>query len=230
MNLRHLVLVAMAGPGAAVLLACGSGTTLQAQPAASTQSSGVPQVAAATHPVVVLADQSGSTPSDAANAAACDTTPWTGAINPQGRPDGLDAGDAGAVYVWHDADGWHIRTTDRRPVDHHYTGTIRLAPAAASFTAIRTVRDERDDRVTVDGDNVLRYDFHTYASVDGADFRVSCRGVRRELLTFHTDFDGHPIADRVRIGDHKQSPPSADFSFVRQVVRPAAGTTASPPA
>jgi hypothetical protein len=194
MNLRHLVLAALP----AALVACGGGPTLQIQTEAAKTSA----------------------PSSQPAASRCDATPWTGAISPEGRPDGLDAGDAGAVYLWHDGDGWHVRTTDQRPVDHHYTGTIRLQPAGESFVDVRPVRDERDDRVFVDGDNVLHYDFHTFASVDGADFRVTCadrgRGAR-ERLAFHTEFDGHPISDRVRIGDRKQSPRSADFAFVRAV-------------
>lgn len=196
MNLRHLVLAALP----AALVACGGGPTLEIQQAAAK--------------TAVASPSPGSRPS----ASRCDATPWTGAISPEGRPDSLDAGDAGAVYVWHDGDGWHIRSTDQRPVDHHYTGTVRLLPAGESIVDVRPVRDERDDRVFVGGDNVLHYDFHTFASIDGADFHVTCadrgRG-SRERLAFHTEFDGHPISDRVRIGDSKQSPKSADFAFAR---------------
>jgi hypothetical protein len=200
MNLhRFLVLAAL--PAAVVAVAGCGGTTLQIQPAAATTATST--------------DQPAGGP-----AARCDAGVWTGAVNPEGRPDNFDAGDAGAVYVWHDGDGWHIRTTDSRPVDHHYTGTIRLEPAAANFVDIRTVRDERDDHVSVDGTNTLHYDFHTFASIDGVDFHITCPAGRRdgrERLAFHTDFDGHPISDRVRIGDSKQSPTSADFAFVRSV-------------
>jgi hypothetical protein len=199
MNLRQLVLVA-AGLGPAALVACG-GQTLQVQPAAATHATSA-QAATAGAP--------------AAQATGCDAGVWTGAVSPEGRPDRLDAGDAGAVYVWHDGDGWHVRTTDQRPVDHHYTGTIRLAPAAGSFVDVRTVRTEKDDRVVLDGTNVMRYDFHTFASIDGVDFHLTCPSERRgERLAFHTEFDGRPIADRVRIGDSKRSPRSADFTFVR---------------
>src|SRR5690348_14690942 len=121
MNLRHLVFAA-AALGSAALVACGGSPTLQIQPAAATSTSA--PAAAGAQPARVH----------------CDAGPWTGAISPEGRPDNLDAGDAGAVYVWHDGDGWHIRTTDARPVDHHYTGTIRLEPSAANFTDIRPVR------------------------------------------------------------------------------------------
>ena len=198
MNLRRFLVLA-ALPAAVVAVAGCGGTTLQIQPAAAATNAASPSPGAS---------------------GRCDATPWTGAISPQGRPDSLDAGDAGAVYVWHDEDGWHVRTTDARPVDHHYTGTIRVLPATESFVDIRPVRDERDDHVFVDANNVLHYDFHTFASIDGADFRVTCRDRRpngRERLAFHTEFDGHPISDRVRIGDSKQSPKSADFAFVRSV-------------
>jgi hypothetical protein len=197
MNLRRFLALA-ALPAAVVAAAACGGTTLQISPAAATTARTSPSP----------------------GAGGCDATPWTGAISPQGRPDSLDAGDAGAVYVWHDEDGWHVRATDQRPVDHHYTGAIRLLPATESFVDVRPVRDEREDHVSVDANNVLHYDFHTYASIDGVDFRVTCGDRRpnvRERLGFHTEFDGHPISDRVRIGDSKQSPKSADFAFARSV-------------
>jgi hypothetical protein len=224
MNLRQLS-VAAAGLGSAALVACG-GQPIQIQPAAATRttstapagagSAGSASSASGTDVTASGAPALPVAPAQPADPTGCDAGAWTGAISPEGRPAGLDAGDSGAVYVWHDAGGWHIRTTDQRPVDHHYTGTIRLAPAAASFTALRTVRTENDDRVRVDGSNVLHYDFHTFASVDGVDFRVTCAPERRgERLAFHTEFDGHPVADRVRIGSGRTSPRTADFSFVR---------------
>ena len=199
MNLRHFTLVAL-GFGATTVLACGGTPTLDTTLEAAVRAA----------PAQHMANHT---------AKGCDAGRWTGAINPEGRPDGFDAGDAGAVYVWHDGDGWHIRTTDRRPTDHHYTGTIRLSPGG-SFTDVQAVRDEREDKISLVGDNTLRYDFHTFASIDGADFRVTCPPERKgevehQRLTFHTEFDGHPVADRVRIGDSKQSPRAATFAFTR---------------
>jgi hypothetical protein len=195
MNLRHLTLAAL-GFGATTVVACGGTPTFDATLEAAVKAAPPKQAA-----------------------KRCDAGRWTGAINPEGRPDGFDAGDAGAVYVWHDSDGWHIRTTDRRAIDHHYTGTIRLSPAG-SFTDVRAVRDEKDDKIFLVRDGALRYHFRTFASIDGADFRVTCPPERKgevehQRLTFHTEFDGHPVADRVRIGDSKQSPSAAAFAFTR---------------
>lgn len=205
MNLRHLAVLAAAA-GAVAVAACGGPTTLNLSPAAATRQASTRQASPAS-----------TTP--AAARARCDARVWVGAISPEGRPDGFDAGDAGAVYVWHDGDGWHVRATDQRPTDHHYTGTIRLS--AGSFVDVRTVRDERDDHVSLSGQDVLLYDFHTFASIDGVDFHVSCPAERRgeaehQTLAFDTLFDGRPAPDRVRIGDSKRSPRSADFAFARR--------------
>jgi hypothetical protein len=87
----------------------------------------------------------------------------------------------------------------------------------ANVTSLRTVREERDDRVWIDGTNPVHYDLHTYASVDGFDFALAWRdaGQRSEALAFRTLFDGQPAADRVRIGPQKTVPVSADFAFHR---------------
>ena len=37
----------------------------------------------------------------------------------------------------------------------------------------------------------------------------------RQRLAFQARFDGQPVPDRVRIGDSKRSPRSADFRFTR---------------
>jgi hypothetical protein len=192
----------LAGAGALLALTgCGANAVLTAHPAAATSST-LPTSAPAGQGRAVL---------------ACAAAPWVGSLDPEGRPTGFDAGDVGAVYIWHDRLGWHLRATDMRPTDHHYTGTVALSPGA-SFLGLRPVRDERDDRVWVDGSNVLHYDFHTYASIDGVDFLVSCpiegRGVREQLL-FRTEYDGQPVPDRVRIGAAKAIPRTATFGFVR---------------
>ena len=77
MNLRHLVLAAVP----LALAACGGAPTLEIQQAAAKTAVAPPSPAA----------------------GRCDATPWTGAISPEGRPDGLDAGDALADVA---AAGW----------------------------------------------------------------------------------------------------------------------------
>jgi hypothetical protein len=152
---------------------------------------------------------------------ACDDGRWHGpdGINVEGRPDRFDARDTGAAYIWHDANGWHLRTTDTARGVHHYSGTIGASPGA-SFSALRPVRNERDDHVWVTGDNVLHYDLTTYRGIDGFDFRVTaCAGDREhEALQFSLDYNGREQdLARIKLGDAKQHPPAAPFTVWREV-------------
>jgi hypothetical protein len=154
-------------------------------------------------------------------APRCDDGDWRGpgGINVDGRPDGLDAGDRGTVYLWHDASGWHLRTTDVTTTAHSYTGTVALS-SGARFTSFATVRLERDDRVWVDGNNILHYAFVTYSGIDGVDFTVSaCDGAREhEAMLVTMDINGHEDdPSRIALGDMKQHPPSATFAVTRTV-------------
>ena len=154
-----------------------------------------------------------------ASALECADGRWVGpdGISLEGRPDKLDAGDRGAVYVWHDASGWHLRTTDTAPGAHRYTGTVS-ASAGARFTYFAPVRSEADDHVWVTSDGVLHYSLVTYRGIDGLNFRVSACGTRRdrEALRFSMDYNGHEDdPSRIDLGDSKRHPDSATFSAVR---------------
>lgn len=171
--------------------------------------------AAAPAPAVLTAAQA-----SAAN-TSCDDGRWHGpdGVSVEGRPDHFDAGDSGAAYLWHDAGGWHLRTTDAARGAHHYTGSITASPGA-SFTALRLVRDERDDHIWLGAGDVLHYDLTTYRGIDGFDFRVSaCAGAREhEALRFDMDYNGREQdAARIRLGEDKQHPPAATFSVWRDV-------------
>jgi hypothetical protein len=162
-----------------------------------------------------------ATPAASPSSTACDDGRWHGpdGIDVEGRPDRFDAGDSGAAYVWHDSSGWHLRTTDAARGAHHYTGTITASPGA-SFTALRPVRNERDDHVWVAGDGALHYDLVTYRGIDGFDFRVSaCAGAHdHEALRFSMDYDGREQdTARIKLGDRKQHPPAATFTVWRDI-------------
>jgi hypothetical protein len=156
--------------------------------------------------------------SGAGSASRCDDGRWIGAdgINVTGRPDNLDHGDRGAVYLWHGTDGWHLRTTDASPGAHHYSGTITGSPGVR-FLDVQKVRFEHDDHLDVEG-NVFRYSFTTYTGIDGINFRVNACGEDRthESLTFSMDINGHEDDPaRIDLGDRKQHPDSATFNVRR---------------
>ena len=97
-----------------------------------------------------------------ATAADCDVGAWhTDGISVQGRPDNLQPT---ATFVWHDAGGWHLRTSGANDKAHLFSG--RVTVRGGSFTAVQKVRDEADDRIVQSGDTIY-YRFVTYRAVDG---------------------------------------------------------------
>lgn len=162
-----------------------------------------------------------SPPAASSSVTTCDDGPWLGpdGIDVNGRPATLDAGDRGAVYIWHNAYGWHLRTTDVTDVAHHYSGTIALA-RDARFTWFAPVRLENGDRVWVDGDNVLHYAFTTFKGIDGVDWTVSaCGGAREhEAMRLSLDVNGHEDdPSRIDLGAGRQHPDAATFVVTRSV-------------
>lgn len=142
-----------------------------------------------------------------AHAPACDEGHWPGTV--QVQPVSFQPGGAAGYYVWHDPQGWHLRTTTPVKTGHSFTGTI---VASGDITVVRQVRDEGDDRVSVAGGR-LRFSFDTYNGVDGIDFRVGCS----ESLTFSLNASGRPVPqDRIWLGA-TGSAPSNPFTLTRRL-------------
>ena len=150
----------------------------------------------------------------------CDDGPWRVAdASVEGAPAGFDAGDVGRTYVWHDSDGWHLRTTDARPGPHHYSGTITTSPGA-KFVDVAKVRLEPGDKLFVDDHQVLHYAFTTFDAIDGVNFRVSaCDSDRsHEQLTFalqKNDRGDDPAL--IDLGVHRTHPGTDPFTAHRSV-------------
>jgi hypothetical protein len=101
-------------------------------------------------------------------AARCDEGHWPATV--QGKPQILAAGARAGYYVWHDARGWHLRTTTPSRTPHPFTGKIT---SSGAIRMIHQYRDEGRDSVTLNG-NRLSFAFVTYDGIDGVDFTVGC--------------------------------------------------------
>jgi hypothetical protein len=159
-------------------------------------------------------------PNGPATAQRCDDGPWRGAgASVEGSPAGFDAGDAGRTYVWHDLDGWHLRTTDAHPDPHHYSGTITVSPGARLLDVTKA-RFEPDDHLWVDDHNTLHYSFTTHEGIDGINFKVSaCDADRdRETLGFFLQKNGHnDDPANIVLGAGRNHPSSDPFTVRRTV-------------
>ncbi|HEX7522520.1 MAG TPA: hypothetical protein VF441_10745 [Acidimicrobiia bacterium] len=141
-----------------------------------------------------------------AKAAACSDT-WPASV--QGRPIGLNAGDTGGVYLWHDGSGWHLRVTHKGDHEHSFTGAI----ATKGNLAVRRVADEQADKAGVTGGgHALWFRFQNYGRMDGIDFRSTCApSIHIELRG-----DGHNLpASRVFVGRNDTHPANVPFTIAR---------------
>lgn len=214
MNRRHLLWAGGAVAVAGAVTAAVVTATSSSAAAAPAPASGTVQLAS------VHSGTSGASGTPATLPHVCDDGKWTGAgASVQGRPHGFDAGDLGRTYVWHDATGWHLRTTDATSGPHHYSGTITASPGA-HFSDVDKVRLDQGDHLYVDDHNVLHYDFTTYEGIDGVNFRVTaCDGDREhETLGFFLQKQGtddNPVM--IDLGHDDHHPSSDPFTVTRTV-------------
>jgi hypothetical protein len=118
--------------------------------------------------------------------------------------------DHPGVYIWHDDNGWHLRTTDKdHDGAHVYHGELTTD---GSFRNVDAVRDEDRDRVSRDGDDTIRFHFVTYGQVDGFNFDVSGGDhVRFKLY----EGDDALRTSHIYLGDDGEHPDDNEFTIDR---------------
>jgi hypothetical protein len=108
---------------------------------------------------------------DPAGAATstCDEGRWPARV--QGQPATFKAGARAGDYLWHDANGWHLRFTHPGSAKVVFSGTI-VSNAALS---VKGYRLEKGDSFHLSADRkTLTYRFSNHGRIDGLDFRTAC--------------------------------------------------------
>lgn len=144
--------------------------------------------------------------------AHADTTTSTCGALPayvEGRPADLHVRGAAGDYLWHDANGWHLRVTHRTSKLMVFTGAI-VASAPMTF---QPVRDERRDKVALSTDGTrLVFRFVNHGGIDGVDFTDSCAA----SLKFALAVDGHHLSrNGIYVGAQSARPAHNPFVISR---------------
>ncbi len=155
-------------------------------------------------PAVANAAGSPSEPS----AAACDRAPWQ--VSVQGRPVGLDAGDRGGDYLWHDGTGFHLRVTHHGDARQVYSGLI-TSPTPMSLNPVRL---EGHDVARLSADRrTIVFAFADYGHIDGLDFHAYCAS---SITLAHLRRGTAALArDRVYLGATRARPTSVPVTLHR---------------
>ena len=138
---------------------------------------------------------------------ACDEGHWPGSV--EGQPGSFQPGGPAGYYVWHDASGWHLRTTTPSTEGHTFAGRIT---ASDDIKVLRVVKNEKADSVKLAGRSItFRFDTHNH--VDGIDFKVGCA----QSLRFALSAEGRAWpASRIKLGATGDAP-SNPFSVTRRI-------------
>jgi hypothetical protein len=158
-------------------------------------------------PVSAFAATASPAGSTVSTAAVCTDGRWPLAV--QGVPTLWHAGARAGDYIWHDANGWHLRVTHATTTRAIFTGRI-VSTAPMTATAIRL---EGGDWIALSADKLtLTYRFYNYGAVDGVDFKTAC--ARR--VTFSGSLNGAKLPiSRIWIGHGNHHPLQNPFAITR---------------
>jgi hypothetical protein len=201
----------LVGASAAALLAgSGSGATqpatlLSATVAASTLSQATSATAT---PTAAPTPTPTATPTPTCDALK-DDSGWP--VVADGRPAGLDGGDAAADYIWHDGTGWHLRVTHQSDRHQVWSGILTTK---GTFSDVDAVKLEKNDYFKVGPDkHTIVFRFYNYGAIDGLDLRTHCA----EGIHFALRADGAPVNPTdVIIGHAAHNPPQVPFTIRRK--------------
>ena len=140
-------------------------------------------------------------------AGVCTDGRWP--LSVQGVPTLFHAGARAGGYIWHDANGWHLRVTHATSSKAVFTGRI---VSSAPMTA-KAIRLEGGDTMALSADKLtLTYRFYNYGAVDGIDFKTAC--ARRVAFSGSLNGAKLPIS-RIWIGHGNHHPLQNPFAITR---------------
>jgi len=134
-------------------------------------------------------------------------------LDPSGRPEGSIVDQSGRYYVWHDGQGWHLRTTAK--VGRNFHGAVRVKDAKIkTYKSVGLKNDKQggseDSWRVNDARSELTFQFKTGKLSDGLDFVVEGDDGEVEF-DLHIDKQKSPQA--IFVGRGLQHPDTNPFSL-----------------
>jgi hypothetical protein len=133
--------------------------------------------------------------------------------DPRGRPDEEFVKVPQRYYVWHDAEGWHLRTAAKQNL-RKFHGTITLK--GGTFHKLREIGLERKGKYAdiskLSADRTkIEFTIYTSTSFDGYDFTI--KGDPDARVEFELHRGGRDFPKEIFIGGEGQHPAGVKFDF-----------------
>lgn len=125
-----------------------------------------------------------------------------GTVRAEGRPV-FNAGFPASYWIWHDRAGWHLRVTTAG-LRRQFSGTVEST--TGFIESFHPASLELRDRVRVERNRLIRFDFWTRGDIDGFDWNTSSM-----CNNFNLYIDGAPHPERIFVGGFSDIPPSPTF-------------------
>jgi len=165
---------------------------------------------------------SGATLASGAATTDCNVVedPWPAYT--QGIPANINPLTAAGVYMWHDANGWHIRVTHKTDSLRTFSG--QLITGGGHFAGVTAVKLEPGDAYAVSpNQRTITFLFTNYGHIDGLNFHTHCV----PSITFAFQSDGVTVPPhKITIG-HNGVHPATDPFTISRVTPPTTTTTST---
>ena len=140
-------------------------------------------------------------PPPAPTAAPAEQTKGDG----EGKPPSMKSGAPENYWVWHDGQGWHLRTTTAKN-EHLFYG--RVVSSTGEVKTVKAISQERNDEILLDQGQV-KFEFSTHGAMDGFDFTVPDGA----CVSFHLFVDKQDAKGKITVGASEKQPPSNHFKI-----------------
>lgn len=144
-------------------------------------------------------------------------------LDPRGRADEKFIKVPVRYYVWHDAEGWHLRTASQKDQLRKFHGKIKLV--GGTFNKLREIGLEGKGKYA-DSSKVnaarteIEFTIFTSSSFDGYDFTIN--GGKDARVEFELQRGGQERPGEIYIGKQGRHPDSGKFGFPATPMAPAA--------
>jgi hypothetical protein len=110
-----------------------------------------------------------ASPTGDTTTVVCTEAGWPTTV--EGRPATFKSGGRAGEYLWHNANGWHLRVTKHRPYARVFSGKI----VSDTEMTVKSYHLESNDRWRLSEDKkTLTYRFVNRGYIDGLDIKAPC--------------------------------------------------------
>ncbi len=137
------------------------------------------------------------------------------ALDPAGRPEHTKAGTVEHYAVWHDKEGWHLRTMTKEH-EHHFRGNVAVKNGEledVKGVMLEKKGPQKDNFMVGPEKKQITFDFSTKGGEDGVDWKVKGKEATLVFTLEIGEKEPQFEADRIFVGKKGEHPTANGFEL-----------------